>query len=69
MFHESVFVSEFSCDECGKKYSQRDSLYCHKLRYCGKEPKFTCTIGGCLYKSHIQGNLRRHQITRHNRYA
>lgn len=60
-----VLEEEISkCDNCNKAYRNLHSLYIHKKYDCGKEPKYKCTVEGCLYKSTRKSNLRQH-VDRH----
>lgn len=57
---------DFVCNNCGKSYMNKDSLYRHKNVECGKEPKFACP--DCPYKTFHKYHLKSHIGIKHKRY-
>lgn len=55
----------YECQNCHRFYLKRNSLLCHQLRYCGKEPQYKCPEENCSYKTHLKFNLKKHHTNRH----
>uniref|UniRef100_A0A6P7FWT8 Telomere zinc finger-associated protein-like n=1 Tax=Diabrotica virgifera virgifera TaxID=50390 RepID=A0A6P7FWT8_DIAVI len=55
-----LFLAQFICNICGKKYRHERSLNSHKKYECQKEPQFKCSV--CPYKAKVKQNLKSHMI-------
>ncbi|XP_049780135.1 longitudinals lacking protein, isoforms A/B/D/L-like isoform X4 [Schistocerca cancellata] len=53
----------FECNECGKVYQRKNSLYNHVKYECGKEARFKCPY--CPQRSKLKGNLQKHIKHKH----
>jgi len=58
-----VPVNCFMCNNCGRKYKYKRSLYNHQKYECGVQPKFSCNI--CFKQFAYRGTLRKHLVLIH----
>ncbi|XP_060535633.1 zinc finger protein 808-like [Cylas formicarius] len=52
----SHVVGEFSCNDCGKRYKHRASLYNHSRFECGQAKNVACPVETCSYKTKRKGS-------------
>ncbi|KAG8259305.1 hypothetical protein J6590_014774 [Homalodisca vitripennis] len=54
----------FPCENCGKIYQHKRSLWLHEKYECGKPPQFLCPH--CPYRAKQKGTLKSHVIMKHS---
>ncbi|EFA00266.1 Longitudinals lacking protein, isoforms A/B/D/L-like Protein [Tribolium castaneum] len=56
----------FVCDNCGRSYKRKSSLYNHRRWECGKEPQFKCSY--CPYKGKQKIHFVMHVMAKHKEH-
>ncbi|KAG7205754.1 hypothetical protein KM043_007703 [Ampulex compressa] len=59
----------FACENCGKAYKWKESLFKHRRVECGKLPQFACEVCGhrFMHKHHLFKHMKSiHQLARIN---
>ncbi|XP_015436085.1 PREDICTED: zinc finger protein 2-like [Dufourea novaeangliae] len=60
---QRVAERRFYCDNCGKSYKWKESLFKHKRVECGKLPQFSCEV--CGYRFMHKHHLIKHMTSIH----
>ncbi|RZB39183.1 hypothetical protein BDFB_000070 [Asbolus verrucosus] len=59
-------AGSFVCDNCGRAYKRKSSLYNHRRWECGKEPQFKCSY--CPYKGKQKIHFVMHVMAKHKEH-